>query len=347
MARAYLQEANLPKNFWFWAVREAFFRMNLLPVNIGPRGTKHSEQHLSTPFELFYGCKPDMCVLFKFGSVGFFYRPVDGSRSRTKFEVQTFPGIALGRSDTTNGMIFWCPETKRFCTAADYFLDESRHVRNFFPELVNNGGFELKLCEHGLHGKAIKHPPGSTVTFRLPGPVQPSERPLFTSGEVIGLPMKRGSPYYTVKLQDDTTVALDPAELWEPDDALAGLELIDDPDHSDPTSPVRPAWLIQNCHVRFNHQGQMLRGYLKHTDSYSWCFRQRDRGGRVITDVPIPDLDVYWQHYLLEGLLIVGWDEPDVTLESIESGLSDLVGLIPRRIRWDQASEYIHRGGRS
>ncbi|CAB9521703.1 Reverse transcriptase (RNA-dependent DNA polymerase) [Seminavis robusta] len=267
MARAYLQEANLPKSFWFWAVREAFFRMNLLPVNIGP---KDSSQILTTPFELFYGQRPDMRVLFKFGSVGFFYRPVDGSRSRTKFEVQTFPGIALGRSDTTNGMIFWCPETKRFCTAADYYLDESQHVRCFFPELVNNGGFELRLCEHGLHGKAIRHPPGSTVTFRLPGPTLQSQRPLYTSGEVISVPLKRGAQLYTVKLQDDTTVCLDAAELWEPDDALAGLELIDDPDSSDPTRPIRPDWLVQHCHVRFHHEGQMLRGFLEHTDNYTW-----------------------------------------------------------------------------
>ncbi len=36
MARAFLAEAGLPKRYWFWAVREATIRMNMLPVKGGP-----------------------------------------------------------------------------------------------------------------------------------------------------------------------------------------------------------------------------------------------------------------------------------------------------------------------
>jgi hypothetical protein len=37
MARALLVEARLPKRYWFWALREAVIRMNLLPVRpVGP-----------------------------------------------------------------------------------------------------------------------------------------------------------------------------------------------------------------------------------------------------------------------------------------------------------------------
>ena len=32
MARSYLTTAKLPKKFWFWAIREAILRMNILPV---------------------------------------------------------------------------------------------------------------------------------------------------------------------------------------------------------------------------------------------------------------------------------------------------------------------------
>ena len=35
MARSYLQEANLPKRFWFWALRTAFERMNIIPIEAG------------------------------------------------------------------------------------------------------------------------------------------------------------------------------------------------------------------------------------------------------------------------------------------------------------------------
>jgi hypothetical protein len=56
MARGLLAEAQLPKRYWFWAIREAVLRMNLIPVQVPQSdGTKAS----STPHELFYGSKPD------------------------------------------------------------------------------------------------------------------------------------------------------------------------------------------------------------------------------------------------------------------------------------------------
>jgi hypothetical protein len=36
MARAFLAEARLPRRYWFWVVREATVRMNMLPVKAGP-----------------------------------------------------------------------------------------------------------------------------------------------------------------------------------------------------------------------------------------------------------------------------------------------------------------------
>ena len=122
MARSYLQEANLPKRFWFWALRTAFERMNLIPMEIG-KGDDGTPK-LSTPFELFFQRKPDLRTLFPFGSVGYFRRETDSAGSqqvhRTKFQAQTYPGIALGRSTDTNGLIFWSPETMRFSVSADY-----------------------------------------------------------------------------------------------------------------------------------------------------------------------------------------------------------------------------------
>jgi hypothetical protein len=75
MARAYLQEANLPKKFWFWAIRTAFERMNMIPMAVGE--DSEGQQQLSTPFELFYGQQPDLRTLFPFGCVGYFKRETD------------------------------------------------------------------------------------------------------------------------------------------------------------------------------------------------------------------------------------------------------------------------------
>ena len=45
MARPFLAEAKLPRIFWFWALREAFHHMNMLPVRAG--------EDLTTPLHLF------------------------------------------------------------------------------------------------------------------------------------------------------------------------------------------------------------------------------------------------------------------------------------------------------
>ena len=75
MARSYLQEANLPKRFWFWAIRTAFERMNMIPMEV--TRTVADKPILSTPFKLFYHQQPDLRTLFPFGSVGYFRREVD------------------------------------------------------------------------------------------------------------------------------------------------------------------------------------------------------------------------------------------------------------------------------
>jgi hypothetical protein len=75
---------------------------------------------LTTPFELFHGVKPDYRVLFPFGAVGYYRKPLEASsKKRSKFKSQTAAGIALGRSDFTNRMVCWDPDTSKFSTGPD------------------------------------------------------------------------------------------------------------------------------------------------------------------------------------------------------------------------------------
>jgi hypothetical protein len=92
--------------------------MCLIPLEVGKE--EDGSPTLATPFELFYKRKPDLWVLFPFGCVGYFRRETDHIRDatgkskpvqRTKFQAQTLPGIALGRSAHSNAMMFWSPET--------------------------------------------------------------------------------------------------------------------------------------------------------------------------------------------------------------------------------------------
>ena len=126
MARSFLAEAKLPRIFWYWALREAFHRMNMLPVQVGP-------SKWSSPLELFYGHAPDYRVLFSFGSIGYFHRPADGQRRRQTFESKSFVGLAVGRSDFCNGLVFYNPDLQTFSVSSDYSLDVDRGVSDAFP----------------------------------------------------------------------------------------------------------------------------------------------------------------------------------------------------------------------
>jgi hypothetical protein len=77
--------------------------------------------------ELFHGVRPGYRILYKFGTVGFFRRTIKGTgQKKSKYSSQSHMGIALGRSDYTNGMMFWDPATSRFSVLADYSLDPDR-----------------------------------------------------------------------------------------------------------------------------------------------------------------------------------------------------------------------------
>ena len=280
----------------------------MVPMRVGTK--EDGESVLSCPFELFYKRKPNMRTLFKFGSVGFFKKDRDGNHHRTKMQVQTYPGIALGRSDTTNGMLFWSPETCQMSVSADYKLDTSKQVRNFFPDLLNDGGFDLHYCSaDDVDSSAVGHPIGSTVFFQLPGPINITGEPVVGQGKVTSVPTRVRRKYYGVLMEDGTHLKLLPEELWDPDDCFAGPNFVtSDPSEGDPIHPTLPAWLKPNQKVGYHHKGERLLGTLQWTEDFHWCFAQTNSRGQRILEVPLPDLEIFWRQFLSEGSLEVGWE---------------------------------------
>ena len=113
--------------------------MNMVPVRVRLPG-KSQDAHWTTSLELFYGIIPDYRVLFPWGCLGYFRRTRDGNHTRDQFEAQAFVGICLGRSDFSNGMLFFNPDTKDFVVSGDYRLDISRSIQDAFPSQVYDGG---------------------------------------------------------------------------------------------------------------------------------------------------------------------------------------------------------------
>ena len=148
MARHFLTEACLPKQFWYWAATEAVRRLNLLPVTTNPNDPRNTD-FWTTPHEAFYAEKPDYRILFPFGCYGSFRRERDGNHARSSLDSQGLLGIAVGRSEFTNGLVFYNPELDSFCTSADYKLDRSRMLGTVFPSIVYDGvGHFCTLIAH-------------------------------------------------------------------------------------------------------------------------------------------------------------------------------------------------------
>ena len=75
--------------------------------------------------------KPDYRIVFSFGSIGSFRRPRDGNHKRTNFESQCMLGIALGRSEYTNGMIFYNPVLDSMSVSADFYWTKTGTLVKF------------------------------------------------------------------------------------------------------------------------------------------------------------------------------------------------------------------------
>ena len=90
---------------------------------------------MSTPHFEIFGVKPDYWILFPFGCIGAFCCPRDGNHTRNNSESQCMLGIALGRSEYTNGMVFYNPILDIFSTLTDNLVDKNRYVSKVFPSL--------------------------------------------------------------------------------------------------------------------------------------------------------------------------------------------------------------------
>jgi transposase InsO family protein len=94
MARAYITDKQVGREFWYYAIKHAAHMCNQVPGRLGRK--------LTSPFELVHGIKPDASTWFELFSVGFFsHDSLDGA-TRSKAQAQTLDGIAIGRDEQTN-----------------------------------------------------------------------------------------------------------------------------------------------------------------------------------------------------------------------------------------------------
>ena len=77
MARAYLTEKQVPRNYWFHAVQHACRMMNQIPSKVS--------KELTTSFKLVHHIPPDTRTWFPLFSIVFFYKQTDEDQDCTSF----------------------------------------------------------------------------------------------------------------------------------------------------------------------------------------------------------------------------------------------------------------------
>jgi hypothetical protein len=144
MGRAFIMDMHMPRNYWYWALLQAVQVHNYVPCTVEPH-------------ELVYGVKPDLHILFRMFSTGFFKHSSDDTHHRSGVcESKSMQGIAIGRCRKLDGMLFYCPCTKRIYSSSDYKLDEHRNTPNFltFDMMVE---YSLVCIIHHLLPLLLNH----------------------------------------------------------------------------------------------------------------------------------------------------------------------------------------------
>jgi hypothetical protein len=112
MAWNWLASAELPGNFWFYAIKRAAQVCNYFPIKL-ECGT------WTTALELAHQTKPDLYVLFRMFGLAAVCREHRGDTFLNKFEPQSTPMIAVGRYPTSNGLQFYDPSNGTFVSSID------------------------------------------------------------------------------------------------------------------------------------------------------------------------------------------------------------------------------------
>ena len=210
MARSYITEKQVGREMWFFALLHSAHMINQVPGRLG--------RQLTSPFELVHGVKPDSSTWCELFSVGYFNHNIDNATSRSKTEDQSLDGIAVGRDDTTNTIIFYNPLTRSYYRPPAFRLDEGRLPVTTYPQSIKyDGGLTCGLYRNRTDPVSEPFPPGTRITLASSGE---SKRgtikniPLLLSDLVstaantsqeVNLSSITSSNKYTIQFDDGTT----------------------------------------------------------------------------------------------------------------------------------------------
>jgi histone deacetylase 1/2 len=211
--RPMLVDSGLPFELWGEAVVTANYLRNLSPM----------ADMVKTPWEAFWGYKPDVSHLRVFGCAAYAKIP---DASRTKLQVKSTKGYFVGYAEHSKGYRIYNPDTKKVMLSRDVIFDESNTSES--SARVSNSSSSAASQPTATRLPVTRLTSDSAVAQRLPitrlstaasAPQQPSDQsesdatPTPAPGKVT----RRGTAYVSF-VEEPTSyeqaLRSDQAELW-------------------------------------------------------------------------------------------------------------------------------------
>jgi hypothetical protein len=264
MARSFIIEKQVGREFWFFAIKHAAHMLNQVAGRLGRK--------LTSPFELVYGEKPDAMTWFELFSVGYFPVERKSGKSASVSQAQTMDdGIAVGRDDQSNTVLFYNPITKKYYSPPIFKLDQSHLPVMLYPHHIRfDGGFVCGPLRNRTDPIAEPFPPGTRVFLskgndKIKGTIQNVPIPLSPIMDSTVVSSADGSSTqttYTILLDDGTTVECQFKDLIDKVDA----QPVATEGHTNPFAGL-PAFLSDGSKVTIDHNGAFQKGFIHYSPS--------------------------------------------------------------------------------
>jgi hypothetical protein len=179
MIRSMLKHAQLPKSWWGRAALTAVYIRNRL---LNSSNSSHPNQ---TPYELFFGVKPDLSMLRVFGCKVYVYNE---DPKRTKLDDRSIPGYFAGYSTEVKGWKIWLPEKRKFIISRNVKFLESSFMESSLSDLNSNTAVDIPIPIPNTNPQNIPNIsssqpqlPPSTISQIIQPPIQLSPSPVTSS----------------------------------------------------------------------------------------------------------------------------------------------------------------------
>jgi hypothetical protein len=225
MSRAYLTEKQMPRTFWYFAVKHSARMMNMIPG-------KYCNK-LASSFMLVHGKCPDTRTWLPLFFLCYFHHNKDSDASRSKHQAHTMDGIVVGHSSTSNAILVYNPQNQRYYEPDSYRFDPYCLPSSVYPNIIYDGGLFVSLHWDDSPQISKPYPPGTRVVDF------DSTTNTTWSGMVIDILMDPStSPQYLIQFNYGTATSITASKM---------LSLIPKPDvNLSDTSHLLPPFLRPN-----------------------------------------------------------------------------------------------------